>query len=172
MATIGVEGVEIVIYKAEEYITTLVTAAEGHASTLLEAATYRVEYWFKGKKMGEHEITVEVDSYVIWAFPAVLRHAEIVEKIVVALIDVRLAPEVVASIADEVFAHLVPVLTQSIADEISAVLYPFIELALTQTISVVLYPILEQALTQTIDVVLHPVLEQSLTTTVTASLAS
>jgi len=72
VAVIGVEGVEIRIYKAEELVTTLTTDPKGRADTMLEADTYRVEYWFKERKIGEHEITLEVDSFTVWSFPAIL----------------------------------------------------------------------------------------------------
>jgi len=72
VAVIGVEGVEIRIYKAEELVMTLTTDPEGRADTMLEADTYRVEYWYEGRKVGEHEITLELDSFVVWSFPAIL----------------------------------------------------------------------------------------------------
>jgi len=72
VAVIGVEGVEIRIYRAEEPILTLITDQKGYADTMLEADTYRIEYWFEDRKVGEHEITLEVDSFVIWSFPAIL----------------------------------------------------------------------------------------------------
>jgi len=94
VAVIGVEAVEIRIYKAEELVMTLTTDPEGRADTMLEADTYRVEYWFKGVKKGEHEITLEVDSYVVWSFPAVLmavvKELPLVEEAVAKLTDVVL----------------------------------------------------------------------------------
>jgi len=94
VAIIGVENVEIRIYKAEELVMTLTTDPEGRADTMLEADTYRVEYWFKERKVGEHEITLEVDSYVVWSFPALLmaivKELLLVEEVAVKLGDVTL----------------------------------------------------------------------------------
>jgi len=94
VAVIGVEGVEIRIYKAEEPVITLTTDPEGRADTMLEADTYRVEYWFEERKVGEHEITLEVDSLVVWSFPAVLmavvKELPLVEEVVAKLGDVIL----------------------------------------------------------------------------------
>jgi len=94
VAVIGVEGVEIRIYKAEELVMTLTTDPEGRADTMLEANTYRVEYWFKEEKKGVHEITLEVDSYVVWTFPALLmamvRELPLVEEATAKLGDVIL----------------------------------------------------------------------------------
>jgi len=63
---------------------------------MLEADTYRVEYWFKEEKKGEHEITLEVDSYVIWSFPALLmavvKEVVLIEEAVGKLGDVALTP--------------------------------------------------------------------------------
>jgi len=90
MATIGVEGVEIRIYRAEELILKLTTDVEGRADTMLEADTYRVEYWFEDRKMGEHGITLEVDSHVVWSFPAILMAVVRELPIVVEVVEVKL----------------------------------------------------------------------------------
>jgi len=90
MATIGVEGVEIVIYKADQYITTLITDVEGRASTMLEADTYRAEFWYEGRKIGEYTFTLEVDSYVFWAFPAILMAVIKELPIEVEVVEVKL----------------------------------------------------------------------------------
>jgi len=90
MATIGVEGVEIRIYRAEELILKLTTDVEGRADTMLEADTYHVEYWFEDRKMGEHDITLEVDSHVVWSFPAILMAVVRELPIVVEVVEVKL----------------------------------------------------------------------------------
>jgi len=98
VAVIGVEGVEIRIFKAEQPIATLTTDEEGRADTMLEADTYRVEYWFGGRKMGEHDITLEVDSYVVWSFPAILMAVVRKLPVEVRVIDVKVG-DVVRSLA-------------------------------------------------------------------------
>jgi len=91
VAVIGVEKVEIRIYKAEELVMTLTTDPEGRANTMLEADTYHVEYWFKDEKVGEHDIILEVDSYVVWSFPAILMAIVRELPIVVKVVEVKLS---------------------------------------------------------------------------------
>jgi len=109
MAIIGVEGVEIRIYKAEELILTLTTDPEGRADTMLEADTYRVEYWFEDRKVGEHDIILEVDSHVVWSFPAILMAVIRKLPIEVEVVEVKLG-DVVRSlpVAVEVEVKIVP----------------------------------------------------------------
>jgi len=109
VAVIGVEGVEIRIYRAEELVTTLTTDPEGRADTMLEADTYRVEYWFKDRKVGEHDVTLDVDSYVVWSFPAILMAVVKELPIEVEVVEVKLG-DVVRSleVAVEVEAKTVP----------------------------------------------------------------
>jgi len=136
VAVIGVEGVEIRIYKAEEPIITLTTDEKGRADTMLEADTYRVEYWYEDRKVGEHEITLEVDSFVVWSFPAILMAVEEEEAISV---------EVVGKLGDVV-------VEEAAAVSIYAYLSPPIEHSLTVTVEVVGPVSLEASLTQTVEV--------------------
>jgi len=109
MATIGVEGVEIRIYKADQLIETLLTDVEGRASTMLEADTYRAEYWYEERKIGEYTFTLEVDSYVFWAFPAILMAVIRKLPVKVEVVEVKLG-DVVKSfpLTVEVEAKVVP----------------------------------------------------------------
>jgi len=109
MATIGVEGVEIRIYKADQLVETLLTDVEGRASTMLEADTYRAEYWYEERKIGEYTFTLEVDSYVFWAFPAILMAVVKKLPIEVEVVEVKLG-DVVESLplTVEVEVKIVP----------------------------------------------------------------
>jgi len=114
MATIGVKDVEIRIYKADQLIVTLTTDVEGRASTMLEADTYRAEYWYEGRKIGEYTFTLEVDSYVFWAFPAILMAVvrklllavEVESKLGDVMLSIPLAAEVEAKIPPEFYPSL------------------------------------------------------------------
>jgi len=118
VAVIGVEGVEIKIYKAEEPIITLTTDEKGRADTMLEADTYRVEYWFNGVKRGEHEVTLEVDSFVAWSFPAILMAVVRELPVSVEVVEVKLG-DVVRSLP----------LTVEIEVKILPEFYPSLEVA-------------------------------------------
>jgi len=154
MATIGVEGVEIRSYKAEEPIITLITDEKGRADTMLEADTYRVEYWFKEEKKGEHEITLEVDSFVVWSFPAILmavvKQLPLVEEVAVKLGDVVLAPtlplEIEGKLGDAVAAN-------SLTLEVEAVIPPEFYPSLSVTVEAKLGDVTaSQTLSETVSV--------------------
>jgi len=156
MAVIGVEGVEIRVYKAEEPILTLTTDVEGRADTMLEANTYRVEYWFENRKIGEHDITLEVDSYVVWSFPAVLM--AIIRKLAIAVevVEVKLG-DVVKSLpltVEIVEAKLTDVTqTLLLTVEVEARIIPEFYPSLTLTIEAKLGDIIaEEKPLQTVDV--------------------
>jgi len=152
MAVIGVEGVEIRVYKAEELILTLTTDQKGRADTMLEADTYRVEYWFEERKVGEHEITLEVDSFVVWSFPAILMAVELKQ---VALVEVvgKLGDVVIEEAAViSVYAYLVPTIEHSLVVSIEVVGPVSLDASLTVTVEVVGPVSLEASLTQTVEV--------------------
>jgi len=138
MATIGVEGVEIRIYRADQLIETLTTDVEGRASTMLEADTYRAEYWYEGRKIGEYTFTLEVDSYVFWAFPAILMAVIRELPIEVKAVDIKLG-DVVESLP----------LTVEVEVRVVPEFYP----SLTQTVDVKLGDVsASQTLSETISV--------------------
>jgi len=172
VAVIGVEGVEIRIYKAEEPILTLTTDVKGRADTMLEADTYRIEYWFENRKIGEHDITLEVDSCVVWSFPAILM--AIVRKlpIKVEVVEVKLG-DVVRSlpVAAEVEVKVVPEFYPPLKVEVEAKLGDVVvEAPLTVECVVPPQVFPSATLTQTVDVKLGDVaISQSLTETVTAA---
>jgi len=128
VAVIGVEGVEIRIYKAEELVMTLTTDPKGRADTMLEADTYRVEYWFEDEKVGEHDVTLEVDSYVVWSFPAILmaviKELPIEVKVVEAKLGdvietIPLTIEVEAKIVPEFYPSLTLTIEAKLGDIIA-----------------------------------------------------
>jgi len=136
VAVIGDEGVEIRIYKAEELVMTLTTGPEGRADTMLEADTYRVEYWFNGVKKGEHEVTLEVDSFVVWSFPAILMAVE-VEEVVLVEAARKLGDVVVEEALATLIEAVGPVtLEASLSVTVEAVGPVSLEASLTQTVTV------------------------------------
>jgi len=154
VAVIGVEGVEIRIYKAEELVMTLTTDPEGRADTLLEADTYRVEYWFKEEKKGEHEITLEVDSYAVWSFPALLM--AVVKEVV-------LIEETISKLGDVVLTLMLPLeveyklgdvgITAPLTLEVEAAIVPELYPSLTVTVEAKLGDVTaSQALSETVAV--------------------
>jgi len=156
MATIGVEGVEIVIYKADQYITTLITDVEGRASTMLEADAYRAEFWYEGRKIGEYTFTLEVDSYVFWAFPAILMAVIKKLPIEVEVVEVKLG-DVVKSLPliTEVEAKLGDVVVEdSLVAECTIPPQAFPTVSLAQTVDVKLGDVTaSQTLTETVTAV-------------------
>jgi len=155
MATIGVEGVEIRIYKANQLIETLLTDVEGRASTMLEANTYRAEYWYEERKIGEYTFTLEVDSYVFWAFPAILMAVIKELPIKVELVEVKLG-DVVKSLP----------LTVEVEAKIPPEFYPSLKVEVEVKLGDVA---VEHLPTQTVDAKLGDVTaSQSLSETVSA----
>jgi len=136
MSIIGVEGVEIRIYRAEEPILTLPTDQKVYAATMLEADTYRVDYWFNGVKKGEHEITLAVDSFAIWSFPAVLMAVEVEEVVLVEVVGKLGDVMVEEAVAVAVYAYLAPTIEHSLTTTIKVVGPVSLEASLTQTVTV------------------------------------
>jgi len=155
VAVIGVEGVEIRVYKAEELILTLTTDVEGRADTMLEADTYRVEYWFEDRKMGEHDITLEVDSYVVWSFPAILMAVVRKLPISVEVVEVKLG-DIVRSLPLELAAEAKlgdVIRSLPLSVEVEAKIIPEFYPSLTLTVDVKLGDIVtSQTLSEAVEV--------------------